>query len=100
MDDPLNLSAVLEWLARGGAIVVVTWALSWGLEEVAGWHNLAAKVRSLIILGCSIVVGVGSYILSLYPDVVAAIAPYFAAIMSSVVAWLGTQVAHKANPDR
>ena len=100
MTNPLDLTAVLQYLVQGGSIVIIAWAVSWGLEGMDWWHALTSKARSLIILGASLVLGVGAHVLLLFPDAIAAIAPYFATIMGTVVAWLGTQAAHKTNPDR
>lgn len=88
---------LLNWLssADGGAFIIVTWAVSWALEEAAWWHALTSKTRSLAVLGVSIVLALGATVLQQNPELVAAIEPYFVPVYYTVGAWLATQAAHK-----
>ena len=92
-----SLSALLTWLtgADAGAFVLVSGAVALFLEDVDKWNALQSKIRFLIILGASALLGVGASFLAQYPDVVLAIEPYFRPVMYTVLAWLSTQTLHK-----
>lgn len=96
------LNETLNWLTStdGGALILVLWAVSWGLEEASWWHSLQSKVRSLIVLGTSALLAVGAAVLQQNPDVVATIEPYFRPVYFVVLAWVATQTAHKLNPKK
>lgn len=97
-----GFSDVLSWLtgSDAGAFVVVAWFLSWLLEGWGKWEELSSKAKSLIILGIALLLGVGAVVLKQNPAIVALVDPYFRAAMYAILAWLGTQVAHRANPLR
>ena len=63
------LTDALNWLTSpdAGAFVVVSWALSWALEEVDWWHTLSPKGRSAIVLVISAVLAVGAVALRQNP---------------------------------
>ena len=90
---------VIAWFVSpdGGAFIAVTWAASWALEDVAAWHKLSSRVRSLAILGVAIVLGLGAKALQQNPQIVAAIEPYATTATYIVLAWLATQLGHKGN---
>ena len=93
-----DVNEVLKWLAGAGALAVVSWFASWFLEGFAWWANLASNVKALIILAVAILLGLGStYILSLPPEVLQPYLPYLSAVVLVITAWLGTQVAHRAD---
>lgn len=98
----MSLTEVLEWLtgSGGGAFLVISWAISWGLEKTEWWENLSSQARALTILGLAAVLGIIATFLKLNPLIVAAMEPYFQPIMYSILAWLGTQIAHKFNPTK
>lgn len=98
----MSLIEVLEWItgAGGGAFLIISWAVSWGLEKTEWWEGLTSQVRALFILGLSVVLGIIATALKLNPQVVEAIEPFFQPIMYSILAWLGTQIAHKFNPTK
>lgn len=93
---------ILSWItgADGGAFLFVSWAISWALEGVSVWENLSPKVKSLAILIVSALLGSLAVALQQSPELVAAIEPYFQPVIYAVLAWLGTQTAHKFNADR
>lgn len=97
----MDLAAVLDWLTGpdGGAFIFVTWAVSWGLEEFNGWHRLPTRAKSLIILALSGLLGACAQWLGSHPETVAAIAPYVQPLIYAAMAWLGSQVAHRLNPE-
>jgi len=96
----LNLESLFQWLVGGGALVVVSWGVSWGLEEVSWWHTLSSRVRSLLVLLTSGVLGVGAQYFILNPDILANFAPYIMGFVGTIIAWLTTQKAHNVNPSR
>lgn len=94
----MTLNDVLAWLtsADQGSFLVVSWFVSWALEEVKWWQDLSGKVKSLAVLGLSILLGVAAQFLALQPDLVAAIEPWFQPVLYAVLAWLATQTVHIA----
>lgn len=94
-----GLSSVLTWMtgSDAGAFVIVAWFLSWLLEGWGKWEGLSSRVKSLVVLGIALLLGLGSVWLKQNPALVAQIDPYFRAGMYAILAWLGTQVAHRAN---
>lgn len=98
----MNLNQILDFLtgADGAGFLWVSWALSWAFEGAAWWQALSSKLKSLIFLGISGLLGVGAVYLKLHPAVVAAVEPYVQPLIYMVIAWLGSQVAHRMNPLR
>lgn len=96
----MGVNDLIAWLtgADGGAFIFITWALSWAFEEATWWQALSSKLKSLIILILSALLGVGSVALQQNPALVAALEPYLQPVIYIVIAWLGTQVAHRINP--
>jgi len=92
----------LNWLTStdGGALLLVMWAVSWGLEEFPQWQALHSKVKSLIILGVAAIVAVLAAVLSNYPEAIEAVDPYFTPVYYVALAWLATQTVHKINVGR
>ena len=93
----MSLTNLLSWLtgADGGAFLLISWAVSWGLNDVAWWNGLKAQTKALIILSGSGVMGAGAAALQANPEVVPAIEPFVRPLIFAVMAWLGTQVAHR-----
>lgn len=98
----MEFSEFLSWLTGvdGGAFILVSWAISWALEGVSGWEAMSSRVKSLVILAVSSLLGGLAVALQQNPALVAAIEPYFQPLIYAVLAWLGTQTAHKFNSDR
>lgn len=94
-----SFSEFLGWLfgPSMGGLVILMWFASWALEDVAWWHNLTPKTRSIIFYLSSIVIGIGAYLLLQNEAVVQAIEPYFRIVLAATVVWLSTQVAHKVD---
>lgn len=97
MESFTGLNDFLAWLTgiTGGSFIVVGWFASWLFEGTAWWQALSSKAKSLIIVGVSAVLGVGATVLAQFPSAVAAIEPYFRAVLYVVLAWLATQTAHR-----
>jgi hypothetical protein len=98
----MQFSELLKWITGpdGGAFLILSWALSWGLEGFSFWQKLTSKARSLIILGAAILFGLAGVWLSTRPDIVELIEPYVQVVIYIIVAWLATQTAHRLNPLR
>lgn len=91
-------SEVITWLIGGGTVAAVSWFVSWFLEPLAWWQALRSQVRKLIILGVSIGIGmVATFLAGLPPEELAPYLPYLNTFILAVVAWLGSQVAHRAD---
>lgn len=102
MNELTGLKSILDWLTgiEGGAFLVVAAAAAWAFEGWGAWSKLKSKVRSLIILGAAIALGLGSWALGKNPEIVAAIEEPFRVVMYVVVAWIATQGAHWVDPKR
>jgi len=95
-----NLTEVLSFLAAGGSAIVVAVFLSFLAENFEFWHKISAKGKLVLSLVLSIAVGAGAYYLSSLPELISFVQPYYALVVTIVLAWLGSQVAYmksKAN---
>ena len=91
-----NIQSVLDWLtAGGGAVLVIAWAVAWGLEDWPSWGRLDSRLKKLAILVFAILLGMAAKALQLHPGWVEAIRPYLDTLVIIISAWLATQVAHK-----
>lgn len=95
----MTLTDILNWLtgADAGAFLLVSWAIAWGLEGTAWWQSLKSQLKVLIIVGVSGALGASAVALQASPQIVAALEPYLQPLIYAVLAWLGTQTAHKIN---
>jgi len=100
MDNITTVWELLGWLAGPGSVILVAWAISWGCEGWDKWDNLPGKLKGLIIVLVSAVLGIISTWLQTQPEFLDIVAPYIATLISIVIAWLATQVAHKNDIDR
>lgn len=91
------MQGFIDWLtgADAGALLMVLWFVSWGLEEVPQWQALQPKIRAGIILLVSVLLAVVGVFLNANPDLVATLDPYFTPVSYVILAWLTTQTAHK-----
>jgi hypothetical protein len=93
-----DYNEVVTWLITGGAVAVVSWFASWFLEGFAWWGNLKSQVKSLIILLLALGVGMlATWVRSLPAEALAPYVPYLNLLVLTIVAWLGSQVAHRAD---
>ena len=95
----MNFTDLIQWVIgiKGGAFIIVSWAISWALEGWDAWQMLTKKAKSMIILATAVVVGLLFTWLNTQPDIIAAIEPYMNTVIYIVMVWLSTQVAHKVN---
>ena len=98
--DLSNLDTLVTWLMAGGTVPVVMWFVAWAFEKMDWYQAIGSKGRSAIILMLSAVLGAGVVWLMNEPEIYAAIKPYAQAILTTIVAWLGSQVAHRADSER
>lgn len=87
----------LQFLATGGCVAVVSWALSWALEKSPRWQALPSNAKQAIILGIALVIGLVAQALLATPALLAVLAPYIQVVIFVVGAWLATQAAHRAD---
>lgn len=98
----MNLKELLDFVTGldGGAFIIVSWGFAWAMENFEGWQKLTSKARSLIVLAVSLILGLGTVWLQTQPELVAAAEPYAQTAIYIILAWLGTQLAHKVDPKR
>lgn len=92
-----NLTDVIQWVKIGGAITIVSWFVSWLLDDFTWWQNIKTQYKKLLILGVAIVIGIGAQYLDLHQEALEVIRPYLDSSVMILVAWIATQVAHKAD---
>ena len=100
MSEIKTIGDLLIWLSGPGAVIAVSWALSWAFEGWDKWANFPSRAKSLIIVVVSMLIGILATWLQTRPEFLDVIAPYMQTLIAIVLAWLTTQVAHKKNPDR
>lgn len=90
---------LLKWILspQGGAVIIVTFAISWFIQDYAWWQNFKPNTQKLVILGIAVLLGIGATYLQLNPQVYDAIKPYLQSVITITVAWLGLQTAHKVD---
>ena len=92
---PTNFPELLKALQGPATVAAVLWATSWGLEDIKVWQGLSGKLKSLAVLGISLLIGAGAVWFSGHPDWVAAADPYIKMVLGAVGAWLTTQIVHR-----
>lgn len=90
------LSSVLIWLAGVGAVAAVGWIVANLLEKMTWWNNLPAFVKWVIPPILSVAIAFGSQYLLKQEILLARIQPYFALIVTILLAYWGSQVGHIA----
>ncbi len=97
--DIQTLDQLLHWLFEsGGGVILVAWAAAWGLEGLGFWEQLSGRVKSLSILGLSVILGLLSVWVHGWPaERLALVEPYARAVIACVAVWLTTQTGHKLN---
>jgi hypothetical protein len=94
------LSSVLAWIVAGGSVFIANYAFALIAENFEFWHKLPSWLKFLIPIITATLLAVGAQTLLLYPDIVEVIQPYWALIVTIIIAWLGSQrglMAAKAN---
>lgn len=90
------LSAVLVWLAGIGSVAAVGWIVANFLEKMAWWTNLPSGVKWVVPPVLSILIAFGSQFLLKQEILLAQIQPYFALIVTILLAYWGSQAGHIA----
>jgi len=88
---------VMVWLTTGGSVGLVAWFVSWLLEDYAWWTNFKPQTKKLLILLVALIIGMVAQFLMVHPELIVSMEPYLDAGVLIVVAWIATQVAHKAD---
>ncbi len=89
-----SLEEVLLFLVAGGSAAVVAVLFSFLAENFEFWHKINSTLKLVLSLVLSIVIGAGAYYLLALPDLISFIQPYYALIVTIVLAWLGSQLAY------
>lgn len=94
LPDWRSLEEVLLFLVAGGSAVVVAFFFSWLAENFEFWHKLNSKLKLVLSLVLSVGIGAGAYYLLALPELISLVQPYYALIVTMILAWLGSQVAY------
>lgn len=86
-----DVNEVLLWIVAGGAAIIVNALFSFLAENFEFWHKLTKNLKLLLSLVFSIAIGAGAYYLLSLPDVITIIQPYWALLVTIVLAWVGSQ---------
>jgi hypothetical protein len=89
-----NLEEVLLFLAAGGSAVAVAALFSFLAENFEFWHKISAKGKLILSFVFSIAIGAGAYYLLSLPDLISFVQPYYALVVTIVLAWLSSQYAY------
>ncbi len=89
-----NLEEVLLFLVAGGSAAVIAVLFSFLAENFEFWHKINSTLKLVLSLVLSIAIGAGAYYLLALPDLISFIQPYYALIVTIVLAWLGSQLAY------
>lgn len=92
--NPLDLREVLLWLAGAGAPVVVGYLLSLVAENVPAWHTLDSRLKFVIPLVVSVLIGIGANLLLAQTEVVATLSPVWTLVVGAILAYLGSQTGY------
>lgn len=95
----MTIYDVLRYLMTAGGAAA---ALSFILERVEWFQGLSATNKSWVVLGGTLVIALGAKAILVYvpKEILDALAPWFEVVAGVVVAWVGTQLAHLADPAR
>ena len=89
-----ELNEVLMWLVAGGAAVIVNALFAFLAENFEFWHKLSKTVKLILSLLFSALIGAGAYYLLSLPEIITIIQPYWALLVTIILAWLGSQYAY------
>ena len=92
-----NFSTVVEWLSVGGSVTVVSWFVSWLLEDFAWWNALKSQAKKLFIFVVAALIGIGATYLRQNESAIQALLPYLDTVVLVGGAWVATQIAHKVD---
>jgi hypothetical protein len=96
MPNPTDLNAVLVWLASAGAPYLVAQVLSLLAANWKVWDGLPKFVKFIVPIVLSPLVAVGATLLLKSTDVITLVSPWWAIIVGSITAYLGSQQAYMA----
>jgi hypothetical protein len=93
----MTITEALTYLSVGGSAIVAA-ALASGFYETQGWfQKQAPRGRRIITMLTAAALGIGAVALTQYvpKETLAALQPYFAAVMLGVGPFLGGELYHK-----
>ena len=100
--NPTQLAEVLLWLSASGCVLAVNWLVANFLEKQPWWNNLSVLVKYIAPLVLAVLIGLGANQIFNFPDLIAAIQPYWFIVATIVLAYFGSQLGHimtKARPN-
>ena len=89
-----SLEEVLLFLVAGGSAIAVAAFFSFLAENFEFWQKISALGKLILSLVFSIAIGAGAYYLLSLPELISLVQPYYALIVTIILAWLGSQVAY------
>lgn len=97
--DWSNFQEVLLWLTGVGSPALVMYAVSFLAENWSGWVKLPTAVKTIAPMVLSLLIAFGASLLLKYPEIIAAIQPWFQIIASAVIAYIASQKAYMTTVD-
>ena len=92
--DLTQLAQVVLWISGIGAPMIISYLLSWVVENWKAWSTFPKNVKFLAPMVISVLLSVGAAQLLNYPKVISTIQPYFQVIMSAILSYLASQKAY------
>lgn len=92
--DFTSLVAVLTWLSGVGCVYATNWLFGKILAGVRVWNALPSWVKWVVPPTFSVLVGLGANYLLSQELFLAKVAPLFAAVVTILIGYFGSQVAH------
>jgi hypothetical protein len=92
--DFTDLVQVLAWLTGIGAVFVAGKVVAFLAENFQFWHGLDPRVKFVIPIVLSVLIGLGADTLLQLPDVIAVLSPAFTKVMLIVLLYFGTQTGY------
>jgi hypothetical protein len=90
--DPTKFVDVLTWLAAGaGSVYVMGVVFSYLAANWAAWETFPTPVKKFVPLLFAILLGVGATVLLKYTPLIELMAPWFALIVTTCIAYAASQ---------
>lgn len=87
-----DLSAVLAWIATGPGVAAIIGAVaSYLAENVAAWHDLPARAKTIVMIVASFALPVLAQAFLEQADAIARVQPVWALAINGFIAWWVSQ---------
>ena len=92
----MTLSDFLFWLAGGGGAIIVC---SFVFERLEFFQKLGSEQKRMVMFGACIAISLGAFAVQQFvaPNILAAIAPYFAILVSTFTSLFVSQKFHESD---